>query len=457
MPISIPRRRLTVMLAAVPLAAAAALLLVNRPAPHNGDAAREAVLDGPARSVILLVGDGMGDSEITIARNYAVGAAGRLAMDSLPLTGSYTTYAVDRDGRPVYVTDSAASATGWATGHKTYNGAISVTPDGRAQPTILELAARAGYRTGNVTTAELTDATPAAIGAHVADRSCQGPADMAACPGQDRTRGGAGSIAEQLIANRVDVLLGGGGQRFNQLVQAGPFAGRPVSEEATAAGYTLVTDAAGLAGARSGGKLLGLFATGNLDLAWTGPRAAPYPANTSPVACTPNASRAAGQPQLSDLTAKAIALLDAPSAKKGFFLQVEGASIDKQDHAANPCGQIGETVEFDRAVKVALDYAGRHPDTLVIVTADHAHTSQIVEYPQTDDHHSPGAILTLRTAEGAPMVVSYATTLPGQSQDHTGTQVRVAAQGPDAFRVLGVTDQTDLFDTMAAALGVTPR
>ena len=94
----------------------------------NTQAARQAIIGGRARNVILLLGDGMGDSEITIARNYQVGANGRLAMDSLPLTGEYTTYAVQKDhpSLPEYVTDSAASGTGWATGNKTYNGAISV-------------------------------------------------------------------------------------------------------------------------------------------------------------------------------------------------------------------------------------------------------------------------------------------------------------------------------------------
>lgn len=92
-------------------------------ASHRGDnteAARAAVVGGQARNVILLIGDGMGDSEITVARNYAEGAAGRLAMDSLPLTGAYTTYSVSKDDPsvPNYVTDSAASGTGWATGRR---------------------------------------------------------------------------------------------------------------------------------------------------------------------------------------------------------------------------------------------------------------------------------------------------------------------------------------------------
>src|ERR1700680_2299741 len=120
------------------------------------DAVRQAVVGGPARNILLFLGDGMGDSEITAARNYAVGAAGRLAMDSLPLTGEYTTYAVQEldPTLPDYVTDSAASGTGWATGHKTSNGRIS-TSAGTDQDlkTILEIARERGMRTGDVTTA----------------------------------------------------------------------------------------------------------------------------------------------------------------------------------------------------------------------------------------------------------------------------------------------------------------
>jgi alkaline phosphatase len=139
----------------------------------------------------------------------------------------------------------------------------------------------------------------------------------------------------------------------------------------------------------------------------------------------------------------------------GFFLQVEGASIDKQDHVERPCEQIGETIAFDRAVKVGLDFARSHPDTLVIVTADHAHTSQIVPVPGANDTTRPGSLSTLLTkVDNAPMTVNYGTRLHGTSQDHTGSQVRIAAQGPQAFNVVGVTQQTDLFHTMARALGL---
>src|SRR4029077_20259725 len=98
-----------------------------------------------------------------------------------------------------------------------------------------------------------------------------------------------------------------------------------------------------------------------------------------------------------------------------------------------------------------LAYAARHPDTLIIVTADHGHTSQIID-PQTMSDHSPGAISILTTHEGVDMVVNYATNLHTRSQSHTGTEVRVAAQGPQAANVVGVVDQTDLFHVMARPL-----
>src|SRR5689334_16321663 len=84
------------------------------------------------------------------------------------------------------------------------------------------------------------------------------------------------------------------------------------------------------------------------------------------------------------------------------------ASIDKRDHAQDPCAQIGETVAFDRAIQVGLAYAKRHPNTLIVVTAEHGHTSQIID-PQTAADHSPGAISVLTTNEGVNMTANYAT------------------------------------------------
>jgi len=418
----------------------------------NTAAARQAIQGGKARNVILLIGDGMGDSEITIARNYSVGAGGRLNLDKLPLTGAYTTYAVQKDNPalPDYVTDSAASGTGWATGHKSYNGAISVLPNGRPLPTILERAKAAGYRTGDVTTSELQDATPAVLAAHVVDRDCKGPLSMVKCSANAKENGGAGSIAEQMIATVPDIMLGGGKKHFDQTITAGRYQGLTVLHQAQVSGYEIVTDAASLAAAKPGAPLLGAFAAGNMDLEWVGPK--PTPVSTPSGVCTPNAARPITQPHLADIADKAIKLLDRKSQgdKKGFFLQIEGASIDKQDHAANPCGQIGETVAFDAAVKKALDYQRANRDTLVVVTADHGHTSQIVETGSI----TPGATATLRTKDGADMTISYATAPLSGSQQHTGTQVRIAAVGPQSANVLGVTDQTELFYTMSRALAL---
>ena len=136
--------------------------------------------------------------------------------------------------------------------------------------------------------------------------------------------------------------------------------------------------------------------------------------------------------------------------EKGFFLQVEGASIDKQDHSANPCGQIGETVDLDEAVQVALNFAREHGDTLVIVTADHAHSSQIV-YP---DAEVPGFSQLVTTADDTVMAISYGNAKEIDDQGHTGAQLRVAAYGPGAANVTGLTDQTDLFFTIRDALGL---
>ncbi|HWR16863.1 MAG TPA: alkaline phosphatase [Terriglobales bacterium] len=416
----------------------------------------QSIEGGRAKNVILFLGDGMGDSEITIARNYHVGAAGRLVMDSLPLTGAYTTFAVEESdpSLPNYVTDSAASGTGWSTGHKTSNGRVSTLPGTNfisPIPTILELAQQAGYLTGDVSTAELTDATPAVLASHVNARGCQGPSDMSACAIYKKSNGGPGSIAEQLVDHKVDVLLGGGRQRFAQKTDAGP----TVIEHAQSLGYRVIADAAALSSISKGQRVLGLFNNGNMSLEWSGQLA--QPGNSGPQRCLEN-QRPSNEPSLADMTRKALELLDrsegngsgAANGKPGFFLQVEGASIDKQDHAENPCGQIGETIAFDAAIAVGLEYAKLHPDTLIIVTADHAHTSQIVD----PGSKHPGSVSILTTADGANMYVSYATEAHGVSQDHTGSQVRIAAQGPQAANVVGVSDQTDLFHTMARALGL---
>jgi alkaline phosphatase len=427
---------------------------------------RDAIDGGRARNVIMFLGDGMGDSEITVARNYQVGADGRLWMDTLPFTGEYTTYALQESNPSLidYVTDSAASGTGWATGNKTSNGRISsVAGTGTTVTrltTILELAQRAGLKTGNVSTAEITDATPAVLDSHINDRGCQGPANMATCVPYQKDNGGPGSIAEQSVDHHVNVILGGGLARFQQLITGGPHVGKTVVQSAQLQGYDVVFDAAHLSAA-DGDRVLGLFNAGNMSLEWNGLQALPFPGSGFPAGqtCDEN-QRPANEPSLADMTAKAIDLLDDAQGRhgrnrRGFFLQVEGASIDKQDHVEFPCQQIGETIAFDRAIRVGLKFAETHPDTLIIVTADHAHTSQIVPVPGAEPLGRPGTLSTLLTkGDRSLMTVNYGTRPHGQSQDHTGSEVRIAAQGPQSANVLGITNQTDLFHTMARALGL---
>lgn len=417
-------------------------------------ALRDSLSDKPAKNIILLIGDGMGDSEITAARNYAEGAGGFFkGIDALPLTGQYTHYALNKKtGKPDYVTDSAASATAWSTGVKTYNGALGVDIHEKDHPTILEMAKAAGLATGNVSTAELQDATPAALVAHVTSRKCYGPsATSEKCPGNALEKGGRGSITEQLLNARADVTLGGGAKTFAETATAGEWQGKTLREQAQARGYQLVSDAASLNAVTEANQqkpLLGLFADGNMPVRWQGPKATYHGNIDKPaVTCTPNPQRNDSVPTLAQMTDKAIELLS--KNEKGFFLQVEGASIDKQDHAANPCGQIGETVDLDEAVQRALEFAKKDGNTLVIVTADHAHASQIV----APDTKAPGLTQALNTNDGAVMVMSYGNS-EEDSQEHTGSQLRIAAYGPHAANVVGLTDQTDLFYTMKAALGL---
>ncbi len=409
--------------------------------------------DGKVRNVILMIGDGMGDSEITIARNYAEGAGGFLkGIDALPVTGQYTHYSLTKAGKPDYVTDSAASGTAWASGVKTYNGAIGVDIHGKPHATLLELAKAAGLGTGNITTAEIEDATPAVQQAHVTERRCYGPQQTSEkCPTNALENGGAGSIAEQMLASRADVLMGGGAATFDQRAKAGEWQNKTLLEQVRARGYVMVRtaaemDAVGVADQRR--PLIGLFAPGNLPVQWKGPPAVHHGnIDIPPVTCVANEAYTSDIPTLAAMTKNAIALLKVKP--KGFFLQVEGASIDKEDHKANPCGQIGETVGFDEAVQVALEFARADGHTLVIVTADHAQSSQIIDA----DARVPGLSLALMTKDGAPMGVSYGTAEEGY-QGHTGTQVRVAAFGPRAFNFAGLTDQTDMHFTIREALGL---
>jgi alkaline phosphatase len=435
------------------------------------------------KNVILLVGDGMGDSEVTLARYYAKGAAGRLNMDRLAFRGSSIHYVL-RNGpgptyAPNYVGDSAPTATAWSTGKRTSDGRLSQAPsaaDNVPGPnadykTYMELARDAGRATGNVSTAEITDATPAAPSSHISQRACQGPADTrTTCPTEAKTAAtpGLGSIAEQQADEGFDVVLGGGRARYQQSLAAG--GSTNVLDYAETKGYQYVSDKAALDGVTSlntlpagKSKVLGLFTGGNMTQEWK-PLYARTDAylNSGGIDRTiqggddatgtkcQTGNRPANEPSISDMTQKAIDLLK--TNPKGFTLQVEGASIDKRDHAADVCGQIGETIAFDDAVGKALDFQAANPDTLVIVTADHAHSSQMTY--STSKPATGTSYATLSTADDSPIRVSYGTADTGSgattsgSQSHTGAEVPLWASGPQAANVVGTLDETDIFSIL---------
>lgn len=458
-------------IAALAVGAAAVAVLASTVAadgtPGRGDDEREieqALRDHHPTNVILLIGDGMGTQEITAARYYQ-GVRNKLNVDRMPLTGFDTTWSVKPAPKapylPDYDPDSASTGTMWATGVKTLDERISQGPSsaidvpGRNYESVMEKAHRRGMKVGDVSTAEITDATPAVQGAHISLRGCQGPKDTAAsCPKETKNAGGLGSIAEQEVDNHFDVLLGGGRARFEQTVTGGRDKGGSVVDSAKRQGYQYVTDAAGLRGARGDKPVLGLFNPGNMSLEWSGPAAATGKGNPA-APCVEN-QRPATEPSLADMTTKAITLLE--GGRHGFFLQVEGASIDKQDHATNACGQLGETVAFDKAVGVALDYQREHPDTLVIATADHSHTSQIVSEDAGGSGLPTGYSTNVTTKDGQTLTLTYGTAGYGgagtgpvaapPSQQHTGATVPVWAIGPNATAVLGTNDHTDLFHTL---------
>lgn len=476
-------------------------------AKHGGAQRIATIGNKNAKNVILFLGDGMGDSEITVARDYLKGANGHFdgldavgqpsALDDVQAgTGQYTTFSVgngskdsavgkDGDGKLVAnpnpgkltpVTDSSASGSAWATGTKTYNNAVDVDIYGNPQLNLFELAKAAGKATGNVTTAEIQDATPAVLESHSSERACYGPqgktdgtsnnASKQCLINQLKENGGIGSISEQLLDTRADVTIGGGSKYFRQTVQGGEYKGKTVWEQAKEMGFqTVENDPAAMNALqyKDGQPVLALMSDGNMPTKFNPSKATDKdPAkDANPTVCTPNADWLGNQgSSLKDMTKKALDLLnDNPNGQKnGFFLQVEGASIDKQDHAGNACGQIGETDDFDQAIAYAMQNVDL-TNTLVIVTADHAHTSQIL-------NAQPAYALStvLKTADGNNMVVSYGTAQDdsrdadggynGGDMEHTGTQLRIAASGPGAQRVIGLTDQTDNFYTIAGALGL---
>ncbi|HYN30878.1 MAG TPA: alkaline phosphatase [Dermatophilaceae bacterium] len=458
------------------------------------------------RNVIYLLGDGMGRTHVTAARERYEGADGQLAMERLPVVGQVSTYSVERmsgqpgsaDFAPNYVTDSASAATAWSSGVKTYNAALGVDPKGAVVPTLMELAKGKGYRTGNVSTAEITDATPAGQMSHVLARGCQGPVySEASC--QDLAVTGSAlpttdvrvtPVADQIARNgTADVILGGGLSRFDaadeDALRAQGYAvlGSPAAQR--------VATRSDLATAK-GRKVFGLFNRGNLTVEKF-KRQGPGTVQ-------------AREPSLPEMTRKAISLLDARGGKgNGFYLQVEGALIDKRSHANDAAQTLEETKAFDDAVAAAVAFARRDRHTLVIVTADHecagfniiekgtftngeattppgnvdsgnTANSSVPSRPRggsKDPARSSGIVngagaadpanfgpATFRTPDDPADVPDGSSEaslwLSYLSGNHTGADVPLYAYGPGSRVLADSLDNTDLFDVVGEGLRVLP-
>lgn len=321
-----------------------------------------------AKNIIFFLGDGLSVAHRTGARLMSKGmtegkANGRLAMDDLDhtaLIGTSSTNAI--------ATDSANTMSAHMTGHKTAVNALGVYADRTKDPfddprveNITEALARTGKKSvGIVTTSEVEDATPAAVVAHT------------------RLRARKAEIVDMMFELKPEVVLGGGSAYF--LPKTTPGSKRKDDKDFikafTEAGYTLATDANSLEAARgtNTGKILGLFHTGNMDTVLDRRFLKKGTVDKFP-----------DQPGLVDMTE--VALEQLSKNPDGFFLMVEGASIDKMSHPMDWDRALYETIELDQAIRVATEFAKTHPDTMIVVTPDHTHGVSVIG---TIDDDKPG-------------------------------------------------------------------
>jgi alkaline phosphatase len=309
--------------------------------------------DGPAR-VILVIADGAGAGHWAALRMVG----DRAAVEDFAATGL-----VDTRGADHVLTGSAASATAYAIGKRTYFGAQGVGPDSVPSPTVLEVAEGRGMSTGMITTTIMSDATPAAFASHTTRRTALG-------------------AGRQFATSGVDILMGGGRELFTMVAndQAPPII------ESFRNTHTYVTserelDALDLAKTE---RLLGLFADRDMDQA-------------------PNRS-----PALDRMVEVALDILGRNPA--GFFLLVENEETDTRAHRNEPFAVIAREMQaLDDAIRVAVTYQRRHPETLIVVTGD----------------HETGGLSVIQDSTGAPMTI-YNTT------GHTAELVPIFANGPGA-------------------------
>ncbi|MDR3143139.1 MAG: alkaline phosphatase [Tannerellaceae bacterium] len=317
-------------------------------------------------NVIFMIGDGMGINQV-----YAsLTANGSLTMTAFPYTGFVRTCSANR-----YITDSAAAGTALSSGRKTDNGVIGMSPESVKYVSIMEEAKENGLGTGIVVTCTVTHATPAAYYAHQPDREMHE------------------EIALDFTVSGIDVCIGGGKQYFMKRKD-----GKDLISDMESKQYQVVFNQQELDCIHSG-KVMALLA--NEDL--------------------PKVSEGRGD-MLPEGTAKAIGILAEDYKEKGFFLMVEGSQIDWGGHANDQQYIISEVVDFDKAVKKALDFAEKDGNTLVIVTAD---------------HETGGAAIIDGDINRKEVKLAYTT------KGHSASLAPVFAYGPGAEEFSGYFDNTE--------------
>ncbi|KAL6714140.1 vacuolar alkaline phosphatase [Lecanora helva] len=300
------------------------------------------------RNMIFMVSDGMGPTSLSLTRSFRQSQMG-LPVDSALVLDSHLIGSSRTRSTSSLITDSAAGATAFSCGKKSYNGAISVLPDHSPCGTVLEAAKEAGYMTGLVVTTRLTDATPACFAAHVNKRE-----------EEDR-------IAEQMIGEHplgrvVDLMLGGGKCHFLANTTKGSCREdeTDVIEMAKGKGFNYVGDRKGFDGLKVGSAvklpLLGLFA--DLDIPYEVDRR-----NENEV-----------YPSLDEMAQTALRALSEATkdSSQGFFLMIEGSRIDHAGHGNDPVAQVHEVVAYDKAFASVLDFFDKDDVEGVLVgTSDH--------------------------------------------------------------------------------------
>ncbi|TKI22465.1 alkaline phosphatase [Bacillus pumilus] len=323
------KKRIFLMSGILAVLVFAALLTSHYVTPVSTNAADKKQTKTP-KNVIFIVGDGMGMPVIKAYRTFKQEKLGSPKAQTVwdpYLVGMQTTHPDDpRDN----ITDSAAAATAMATGKKTYNDAIAVNQEKEPLRSVVEAAKEAQMKTAFVVSSDITDATPAAFGTHNVSRKNK---EQIADHFYDEKIGGE---------HKVDILLGGGMQYFDRK-------DRDLVNEFEKSGYSILRSKDDLT-SQSSSKMLGLFQEDELDRAIDRPKHVPT---------------------LKDMTQSALAQLNQDNSH-GFFMLLEGSTIDSAGHENDVVGAMSEMEDFEKAVQAALQFAKKDQETLVVITADHA-------------------------------------------------------------------------------------